>query len=519
MATRTEVLQGRLAVDTSAWGSGLAQASSMFKGFSSGIRTGLTGAFSGAFGAIKGIVSGIGDFITSTLSGAIQALGIGGILSAGGIIAGIKNISDLGGEINDISDRTGIAADQLIVLREQFRQGGIEAGAVTQYIRKMNDSLMSPKKANIFEALGLNNKNLLKAGPVEALNSILDKVRELSSSSNKMKTLSEIFGARGGVDLGTLVADDKSEAKAKKMVGTMAKVVADNVNELDRVSENFFGGLPIKLQQAFAGFTTTLLKPLTTLAEWNENADFTPVGQRIGDQLIYLYQLWKQMWQDGTISEYFVKTLITGIIMVGSFASAVFQEAFKAFFSEFNITFAKGILTGLMTWLGGQLQEIVGEILSTMPFMGIRAQVNKDVGRSKQETGLVRVESSLAGLPAGIADSSAKFLEGLKNWDVMSILKPAADSLGEDIKKLHNEAAKKAGLDPRSPFSRNGGIIDSLTPTMQPGTVNPSDSIFVQSKNSEKRRSTNEAKLEQILTKNNELLDGIKSTVEDFSIE
>lgn len=286
MATRSEVLTGRLAVDTSAWSTGLMQASSMFKGFAGGIGRGLTQAFANSYQAIKGVVGKIGGAIRSTIGTALQALGIGGLLSGGGILAGLNNIAQLGGTISDLSERTGIAASAITILREQFRQGGIEADSVTQYIRRMFAALDDPKKADVFKRLGLDQGSLARMNPDMAFNRILDGVRKLRSKMQQANILSELFGGRQGINLMTLVADRNSFNSAKEMVGSMARDMDKFAPIFDRISDILGpGGIGVKMQQIFfgilKGFSTDLLK----LADKFSKLDFQRVGENITEWL------------------------------------------------------------------------------------------------------------------------------------------------------------------------------------------------------------------------------------------
>jgi len=286
MATRTETLQGKLALDTSAWSKGLAQASTMFKGFSGGITRGLSQAFQNSMGAIKSTLGRIGGIIRSTLGSAMNMVGLGGLLSGGGLLAGLNNVANLGGTISDLSERTGIAASALMVLREQFRQGGVEVESVTQYIRRMFEALDDPKKANIFAQLGLDQASLARMNPDMAFNRILDGVRKLGSKMKQANVLSDLFGGRQGINLMTLVADKNSFNSAKEMVGSMAKDMDKFAPILDRISD-ILGpdGIGVKMQQIFFGILKEFSTDLLTLADKFAKLDFVAVGQNLAQWL------------------------------------------------------------------------------------------------------------------------------------------------------------------------------------------------------------------------------------------
>lgn len=482
MATRTEVLQGRLAVDTSAWRTGLAQASTMFKSFTSSIGRGLSSAFSSSLGSIKGTLSSIGGMISSTIGGALQALGIGGLLSTGGILAGIKNVADLGGEISDVSARTGIAADQLVILREQFRQGGIEAGSVTQYIRRMNEALMDGKKQNLFKALGLDAKRLLAGGPVEALNAIIDSIRGLSTAAQQ-GVLSKIFGGRQGINLMTLVVDEGSAEKAKSMIGSLSAIIKKNMDDFDTISDNLFGGIPIKMQQFFAGFLEAVSKPFLQLTELVTNADFSRTGGSLGDALIWAWNMFSQLVKSGDLWEYIGMKLQHAFLSSLAILSAGIRAAFSSFFSEANIN-------NFLNFFGG-LGKVIGNSIAEALPSWIGGGVS-DARTQAKADGRKEMTDALLNVPTQAMDSLKNFATELGNWKADTAFAPVLENLERNMFMMRFFNAAPNGFSPNAP-----AIVG---PSFRPGSTAPS--IFNQVPEAESARKANETAIWKEIAKN-----------------
>lgn len=357
MATRTESLVGKLSIEDAEWRAGLAKASSQFKGFSSQISTGLGGAFKGGLAGVSSFVAGAGNMLRglmSNIAGLAGALGIGGLLSAGGIVAGIKNITDMGGALKDTAARTGIAIDDLVILQEQFRQGGIEASSVTTYVKKLNEALLDSKKGDLFTALGLDPATLRKAGPVDTINAVIDAIRKVNNTALQQKALGQIFGS---IQLMTLVDDPNSEKGARAMVGGLSGSMKKNAGAFDDISDLLFGGIPVKLQQIFAGFTEGLLPILSKVTEVFAAMDFTETGKLLGDQLLWAYNVFAGLWNNGSLWTFAGANLQKVLLDAAVFFSGVLSDAISWAFTTFVTSDAPVILSGLTDLIAGKIME------------------------------------------------------------------------------------------------------------------------------------------------------------------
>jgi len=470
MATRTEDLKGRLSIDDTAWKAGLQDAATKFRGFAAGIGRNLSSAFSGGMASLKGFAASIGGVfqgITGAIGGAIQALGIGGLFSTAGIIAGIKNIADLGGELSDVSARTGIAVDSLVLLREQFRQGGVDVGQVTNYIRRMNEALLDQKKGGVFEAMGLDQASLQRAKTEEAFNAILSGIRRVQGVANQQAALSDIFGARQGVQLMTLVVDESSFQKAQKMIGGMAAEMDKNADDFDRISDNLFEAIPVKMQGLFAGFTGGIVEELTAVTNWFEGLDLVPVGRNLGRQLSWAWQTLTGLVQEGTIWEFAGLRLKQGFMVAVSWLYNALTETLKAVFSKHNAQAFQTFFQGIAMYLGGALQSAIAEAVAGIPFLGVSESITgkqRAEGASKMGYGKDVMGAAL-GLAGDMAPQTLKDIgAALTNMQTVPLFQAEMDRSNARMAEIIAGATARAGVSGTSPIAQAGGIGAALTP-------------------------------------------------------
>lgn len=437
MATRTESLKGVLSVDDAQWKAGLAKATALFKTFSTGIGRQLAAGMDGGVSALKGI----GGAISGALGGALgtlkdigMALGVGGLLSAGGAVAGIKNVTDLGGEISDLHSRTGIAIDDLVVLREQFRQGGLDIESATTYIKKMNEALLSDKKRSVFEDLGLKPNALLAMDPMKAFDKIISAVGKIRRLADQQDVMSDIFG-KGGVEMMTLVTNKDAAAQAKRMVGAMAPILEKSAEDFDRISDNLFGGIPIKIEQAFVGFTNQLLEPLLAMTGWIEKMDFTGVGAKIGDELMWAMDLFKGLWDDGTIGAYLWNQLQDAVTKGALYFAGAMSAAWAAVFSTENLMVLKGVFGAMGGLLTAELMDAITSVRQTLPYImgglpGFQAKGLRENAQSIRESAMTKGENALGLGGDMVPVTMGRFAAGLSQID------PAAGAFGDRMAAL-----------------------------------------------------------------------------------
>jgi hypothetical protein len=453
MAAATIPLIGELGLKDDKFNQALARNQQKFRQFSSEAGKGLSGAFAAGGNALKsfgGMAAGVFNGLKNAVFGLTQALGLGGLLSTAGIMAGIKDIADLGGRLSDTSARTGIAVKDLVILEEQFRQAGIGADQATNYVRRMNEALLDGKKADLFKAMGLDAASLLRSSPQDALNKILGQIRQIGSTAQQQKALSNIFGARQGVMLMTIVTDPDSFAKAQQMVGGMSELMNKNANALDRISDNLWGGIPVKIRQAFLGFTDALIDPLLEATKFVESIDFTNTGQKLGEQLMWAWDIFSGLVKNENLMEYIGERLRQGFIWALSYLAGGLSVLFKNLLSPENLL----ILKSLMGYVSNSISAAAAEI---NPFRSGQAE-------SFRESAKTQLDSALSLIPTMIPVTGARIMQDLGDIKPLESMTPSLVAATRRIEDLHAAAGLTSGVSLMPPVQS----MRDLAPVMQP---------------------------------------------------
>lgn len=210
---------------------------------------------------------------------------IAGAAGLGSLAVAAVNTAKLGGELSDLSARTGIGAKSLITLRQAFADTGVGADAVGKYVNKLQQALVHAAEgggetAQAFASLGLNAQELSTLAPEDQFARIGAAVAKVEDPARRAAAVLSIFG-KGAGDLLPLFAEDGALDNAAKVLGTMPAILARNVPVLDHIAD-VFDRLPQKATQLFAGIYDQLGPTVSSLLDAFESIDFTPIGQRIG---------------------------------------------------------------------------------------------------------------------------------------------------------------------------------------------------------------------------------------------
>ena len=228
--------------------------------------------------------------VGATLAGAAAKIGSMAIDAA--FSAALKTVQsfgaalDMGGRLNDLADRTGIAVDKVLLLERAFQNAGVGADSLGPIINKMQKALVdaedgTSKAAYAFADLGLSLSQLKGLSPEEQLRTIGKAIAGIPDPAQRAATAMEIFGKSGGA-LNQVFAnfDDEIET-AKLQLGSLPAIMKAGSSQFDRISDNlvvvggkfieFAAGLIDKVKPALDAVTTAL-----------SMFDAAKVGQEIG---------------------------------------------------------------------------------------------------------------------------------------------------------------------------------------------------------------------------------------------
>ena len=257
MAAKAE-LKARLSLNTSA--------------FSSGLR--LARKQAAAFGSSLAKIGGKG----------LMAVAVAATAAGAALAIGVKRAYDLGGEMVDMSAKTGIAIDQLMILNQAAKDSGIED--LTGAVGKMQKNLVDAVKngagpaAEALEVLGLNADDLINKLPVDQLKIIGERINAIANPALRTAEAMAIFG-KSGKELLPLFADSGALETAARSIGKQAAILRDNAAAFDAVSDRL-GRAGTKLQGFFVGVAEEILPMMDAVTTRLDELDLAEQGEAFG---------------------------------------------------------------------------------------------------------------------------------------------------------------------------------------------------------------------------------------------
>lgn len=158
----------------------------------------LTRGLKAAEGKLKAFGAGVAGIGRKLLS-------VAGLFAAGGaagLAATAKAFGDMGGELLDLSQRTGISVESLSELGFAAEQTGADLGTVEIGIKKMQDTLVqaasgSQSAQTAFSRLGLSVADLAGLTPDQQLEKIAEALSQVRDPALRTSIALDIFGKSG----------------------------------------------------------------------------------------------------------------------------------------------------------------------------------------------------------------------------------------------------------------------------------------------------------------------------------
>lgn len=327
-----------------------------------------TAPFSAGFARVRGIISGAGTALGAVLPGvlAVGAAAFAGI-AAGAV--GVKKALDLGGELSDLSAQTGLAAGELQVLQQAFKNNGMEAEDVGKGINKMQKAIVTGSA--VFGQLGIDIAKLRGQSASAQLKTIGAAIDGINNPAEKTAAAMEIFG-KSGAKMLTVFADSSALATAAGEVGTQAELLSRDADLFDNVSDKLqLAGL--KVQGFFVGVADKVAPVLTPLIDKFINLDLASYGQAIGEGVAFVIQA----LSDGKLAtilgasikiQFFnvLNFLASGLLAVVTGAGQTFVEMGKLFVEVFKTLTTGEFWSGLGKTLLGIAQSFGAVILDAI---------------------------------------------------------------------------------------------------------------------------------------------------------
>ena len=317
--------------------------------------------------AARGVSEGVGRGL-----GGIGKLLLGPIAAVGGLgasLVGLRSAFNLGGDLSDLSARTGITAGNLMVLQQAFKNSGVSADQVGPAVNRLQKALTGANEdgqdtAGIFGQLGLSLAQLNDLSPDQQFERVAKAINKLSDPSERAAAAMKIFGKSGGEML-ALFNDSGAFGDAASQVGSQAAIMDRNAAIFDDISDKLALASQ-KMQGFFVGVADYVAPVLQPLLDWFASQDLAAQGQAFG---LYIATA-IQMLTDGTmltalgdtfklIAANFVNTIANGINSVVQALASV-----PGFGGVANLQIPTIDVSGLETSLGNALTSAMDKVES-----------------------------------------------------------------------------------------------------------------------------------------------------------
>jgi hypothetical protein len=199
-----------------------------------------------------------------------------------GLAVGVKATLEHAGALDDASVNTGIAIDDMMLLRKSYELGGVAINGVAKDIGKMQKALVTASQGGLdpFESIGLSVSELMAEDPAKQFSRIGAAIMRISNPAERTAKAMEIFGRSGGSLINVFGQVEGATRFLGDMPGVMKEFAAEMAHADDLVNE-----LPAKSTQFFTGFTAGIITQVIPALETMNDFEFTKLGKSLGDSL------------------------------------------------------------------------------------------------------------------------------------------------------------------------------------------------------------------------------------------
>lgn len=383
--------------------------------------------------------------VGATLAGAAAKLGSMAIEGAFAVaqktVQSFGAALDMGGRLNDLADRTGLAVDRVLLLERAFQNAGVGADSLGPIINKMQKALVdaedgTSKAAYAFADLGLSLSQLRNLSPEEQLRTIGKAIAAIPDPAQRASTAMEIFGKSGGALNQVFANFDDEVETAKRQLGSLPDIMKSGSSQFDRISDNLVvvGG---KFIEFAAGLIDKVKPALDAVTTGLSMIDTAGIGQEIGEFFVGAGKGMK-IFQDA-VDSFKTGNLVEGFKLVWKGIVQQAQDTANSIYTNIVAAFkTAGDFIGKMFKSDGALFTTV---LDGARLIG--KKITEEISMSLAKVFLGSVLTK--GLSDSLADASytAK-AEG-------TIIETALIGSGRRIKEQFNEAGNSIG----STFNKN----------------------------------------------------------------
>jgi hypothetical protein len=206
------------------------------------------------------------------------------VATIGGLMEGIHGAVELGDDMVNLSNRTGIAIDQLMMMRRLFKDSGVEAEKIGPSLGKMQKYLseaVSTGGTPVLKNMGIDASAEANKKPNEAFRDIGTAIAGIGNRADQAKAAMAIFGKQGTELLQVFMNPDfKNAGDITATAGKLAEnayLFKEAHDQMEHIGE--------KLQGLFIGLAGPVMAALEPLLELGDQIDLSGVGEQMGSFL------------------------------------------------------------------------------------------------------------------------------------------------------------------------------------------------------------------------------------------
>lgn len=278
----------------------------------------------------------------------------------------------MGGQLNDLSARTGETAGNLAILQRAFQNAGAGADSVGPTINRLQRAIVEAgqggkEQAEAFNRLGLSIKSLKEKTPTDQLQAVAGALQNVGNDSDRTAIAMQLLGRSGGELIPLLRAMGVELDIARNQLGSTPEIIDKTAAQLDRIGDNF-AAIGEKGKEFMVGLLEKLGPGLADLTDRLANIDAAGFGAKLSEYAVKTAQ-----WITETLrlSEALnlVETAVKGIT-TGNFGDGLklmFLTARDTAFNAINQIVAAGMAA--LSTVGDGLRQLFDSNSTTMAFI------------------------------------------------------------------------------------------------------------------------------------------------------
>jgi len=329
----------------------------------------------------------------------------------------------IGGELNDLSARTGETAGNLAVLQRAFDNAGASAGQVGPTINRLQRNIVEAGEsaegpaARAFGKLGLSLEEVKAMTPTEQLQAVAKALQGVTSDAERTAIAQQLLGKSGGEIIPLLRAMDEELAKARRQLGSYAEAIDRSNKALDDIGDNF-GAIAAKGREFATGLMVNLAPALAEITTKIAEIDAAGFGMMLSDYF-------KKMMESVSAAFKLGEAIDSVKLAIEAITSGNFAEGLSLMWVTMKVTALNAI------------NEIVSNFMAG--FMTVRDFIAE----------MFSGEGALAHLIGTMGDVVANKLISVIGFalsDMVKSLGPAFESVAESIQYNAETAARKVEM-------------------------------------------------------------------------